>query len=60
MATGLAERLDGPVDDPRTGRPPVVGVEQVEAVMIVALEVIPESSSAPRERVFAVGVHRLS
>ncbi|MFC4469621.1 hypothetical protein ACFPH6_34835 [Streptomyces xiangluensis] len=60
MATGLVERLDGPVDEPRPGRPPVVGVEQVEAVVIVALEVIPEASSAGRERVFAVGVHRLS
>jgi hypothetical protein len=45
---------------PAARRSSVVGVEQVEAVVIVALEVIPEASSAGRERVFAVGVHRLS
>jgi hypothetical protein len=60
VATGLAERPDCPVDEPRPGRPPVVGVEQVEAVVSVALEGIPEASSAGRERSFAVGVHRLS
>ncbi|MFD3620621.1 hypothetical protein ACFWWT_36385 [Streptomyces sp. NPDC058676] len=60
MAAGLAERLDGPVGEPRPSRPPVVGVEQLEAVVIGALEVIPEASSAGRERVFVVGVHRLS
>ncbi|WP_328784447.1 hypothetical protein OHT68_41505 [Streptomyces canus] len=57
MATGLAERLGGRADECRPGRPPVVGVAQVEAVVIVAPAVTPEASPAGRERIFAV--HRL-
>lgn len=37
----LAERLDGPADEPRPGRPPTISVDQAEAVVVTTLEQLP-------------------
>ncbi len=41
----LAERLDGLADEPRPGRPPAIGVDQVEAVVVTTLEDIPKNAT---------------
>ncbi|MFI8880786.1 IS630 family transposase [Streptomyces sp. NPDC055243] len=41
----LAERLDGLADEPRPGRPPTIGVDQVEAVVVTTLEQLPKNAT---------------
>jgi transposase len=41
----LAERLDGLADEPRPGRPPIISVDQVEAVVVTTLEQLPKNAT---------------
>ncbi|MFC8676835.1 helix-turn-helix domain-containing protein [Streptomyces griseorubiginosus] len=41
----IADRLDGFVDEPRPVRPPTIGVDQVEAVVVTILEELPKNAS---------------
>ncbi|MGC9499306.1 helix-turn-helix domain-containing protein [Streptomyces sp. WG7] len=41
----LAERLAGPADEPRPGRPPNVSIDQVEAVVVTTLEQLPKNAT---------------
>ena len=41
----VGDRLDGLVDEPRPGRPPLISVEQVEAVVVATLEQTPKNAT---------------
>jgi transposase len=41
----VENRLDGMADEPRPGRPPVISVDQVEAVVVATLEQTPKNAT---------------
>ncbi|MGW2126823.1 helix-turn-helix domain-containing protein, partial [Streptomyces sp. NPDC001758] len=41
----LTDRLDGLVDEPRPGRPPIIGVDRIEAVVVTTLEQLPKNAT---------------
>ena len=41
----VSHRLDGLTDEPRTGRPPTIGVDQVEDVVVATLESTPSNAT---------------